>query len=134
MIVAAYVPCMCAVGWCIEQRPDTTTRDRVFDTLWIALLEVLVACATLVYCFFIMPLFFTLKSAWLQLLWLCVLHPLYFEVMRACMHWAKLSHAAALLCVFPSPNEPTLQVTTGYVVRKVLARNRDLGRTDVVSA
>ncbi|GAX77988.1 hypothetical protein CEUSTIGMA_g5430.t1 [Chlamydomonas eustigma] len=102
MIVAAYVPCMCVVGWYIEQNEETSTRDRFIDMLYVALLEALVAVATLIYCFFIMPLFFTLTNAWLQLMWLCVVHPLYFEV------------------------------TTGFLVRKVLYRNRALGRTDVV--
>jgi hypothetical protein len=80
MIVAAYVPCMCVVGWLIESNEETSTRDRFIDMLYVALLETLVAAATLIYCFFIMPLFFTLTNAWLQLMWLCVVHPLYFEV------------------------------------------------------
>lgn len=79
-----------------------TTKDRFIDMLFVAVLEILVAASTLIYCYFLMPLFFTLKSAWLQMLWLCVLHPLYFEIF------------------------------TGFIVRKVLYRNRSLGRTDVV--
>jgi hypothetical protein len=70
--------------------------------LFVAVLEILVASSTLLYCYFLMPMFFTLTSAWLQMLWLCVLHPLYFEIF------------------------------TGFIVRKVLYRNRSLGRTDVV--
>ena len=93
---------MCAVGWCIEANPDATLKDRAMDTLFIALLETIVAAATLVYCLFIMPLFFTITNAWLQMAWLCILHPLYFEIF------------------------------TGYIVRKALYRNRTLGRTDVV--
>ena len=102
LIVAAYVPCMCAVGWCIESKPDVTIKERVIDTLFIAVLEILVAASTLIYCLFIMPIFFTLTNAWLQMLWLCVLHPLYFEIL------------------------------TGFIVRKALYRNRSLGRTDIV--
>ena len=140
LIVAAYVPCMCAVGWCIEvgayhtlsynivivimfniymyqnnnipqtyvyatfaqTKADVTTKDRFIDMLFVAVLEILVAASTLIYCYFLMPMFFALTSAWLQMLWLCVLHPLYFEIF------------------------------TGFIVRKVLYRNRSLGRSDVV--
>ena len=92
----------CAVGWCIESKADATIKDRLFDTLFIALLETLVAAATLVYCLFLMPMFFTITNAWLQMVWLTVLHPLYFEIF------------------------------TGFIVRKALYRNRTLGRTDIV--
>lgn len=85
--------------------PDETTTPqmRLNDGLITAVLESIVAVATLVYCYFFMPLFFAFTNAWLQMLWLCVLHPLYFEM------------------------------TTGFVVRKVLHRNRVMGRNHVVS-
>ena len=71
---------MCAVGWCIESKHDVTTKERFIDMLFVAVLEILVASATLIYCLFLMPMFFMLHSAWLQMAWLCVLHPLYFEI------------------------------------------------------
>ena len=49
-----------------------------------------------------MPMFFTITNAWLQMLCLTVLHPLYFGIF------------------------------TGFIVRKALYRNRALGRTDIV--
>lgn len=67
IIVAAYVPCMCAVGWYVESSTEEGSwKLRLADTAFIALLEVLVAASTLVYCLFIMPLFFMITSAWLQ--------------------------------------------------------------------
>lgn len=101
MIVAAYLPCMCVVGWLIDE--TASIRSRLNDVFFTALLEIIVAAATLIYCLFLMPLFYALSSAWFQMLWLTVLHPLYFEA------------------------------TTGFIVRKILHRNRALGRTHVVS-
>ena len=101
MIVAAYLPCMCVVGWLVDE--TASVRSRLNDVFFTALLEITVAAATLIYCLFLMPMFYALASAWFQMLWLTVLHPLYFEA------------------------------TTGFIVRKILHRNRALGRTHVVS-
>ena len=64
----------------MRRHQTLTVRDRIIDTLFIAVLEILVAAATLIYCLFLMPLFFTITNAWLQMAWLCILHPLYFEI------------------------------------------------------
>lgn len=91
-IALVYVPPMCVAGW-YSSSPGATLRERATDAGFIVLLETLVAVATLVYCSLMMPLFFTM-SGWLEMAWLCLVHPLYFEV------------------------------TTGYVVRRALQRNR----------
>ncbi|KAG1655107.1 hypothetical protein FOA52_015845 [Chlamydomonas sp. UWO 241] len=80
IIVGLFVPCMAAVGWYMEDDPDATVRERLNDVFFIAVLEVLVAGSTLVYCLFLMPVFFMQTSAWFHLAWLCIFHPLYFEV------------------------------------------------------
>ena len=81
---------------------DATLQQRIKEVIFIALLEVIIAVSALVYDTFILPNFYTLKSAWLQLLWICVIHPLYFEL------------------------------TTSAIVRKALHRQVELGRLDIV--
>eukprot|EP00955_Chlamydomonas_euryale_P100475 365288-Chlamydomonas_euryale.AAC.1 len=103
MIVLVYVPCMCVAGWYYESDPDTPWKVRLNDLVFVAFLETLVAASALLYCMFLMPVFFQITSSWGQLAWLCIAHPLYFEV------------------------------TTGYIVRKALFRNIKLERTNVVS-
>ncbi|KAL6762839.1 hypothetical protein V8C86DRAFT_2511782 [Haematococcus lacustris] len=99
-IALTYVPPMCAVGWYLHDAVDTTLRDRLDDMLFTAVVETLVAASTILYCILLMPLFFLL-NAWLQLLWMALLHPIYYEL------------------------------TSGFLVRKALRRNALRGRTDI---
>eukprot|EP00955_Chlamydomonas_euryale_P066177 359469-Chlamydomonas_euryale.AAC.12 len=80
---------------------DAPWKTRLNDLMFIAILETLVAASALLYCMFLMPVFFQITSSWGQMAWLCIAHPLYFEV------------------------------TTGYIVRKALFRNIQLGRTHI---
>ncbi len=59
---------MCIVGWYLADEEGSTTRDRIHDLLLVAVLETMVASAALIYCMYMMPLFFML-SAWGQLAW-----------------------------------------------------------------
>ncbi|GFH28071.1 uncharacterized protein HaLaN_26492 [Haematococcus lacustris] len=99
-IALTYVPPMCAVGWYLHDAVDTTLRDRLDDMLFTAVVETLVAASTILYCILLMPLFFLL-NAWLQLLWMALLHPIYYEL------------------------------SSGFLVRKALRRNALRGRTDI---
>jgi hypothetical protein len=53
---------------------QATTRQRLNDVVFIGLMETLVAGSTLIYCLFLMPLFFMMESAWFHLAWLCFFH------------------------------------------------------------
>ena len=66
LILIAYVPCMCIVAWHLENNEAATVRARLMDVLYTSALETIVAAATLVYCLFMMPFFFTLTNAWYQ--------------------------------------------------------------------
>ncbi|KAJ9531467.1 hypothetical protein QJQ45_006914 [Haematococcus lacustris] len=120
-IALSYVPPMCAVGWYLHDAVDTTLRERLDDMLFTAVVETLVATSTILYCTrlldcaqapclqlghvcclaaVLMPLFFLL-NAWLQLLWMALLHPIYYEL------------------------------TSGFMVRKALRRNALRGRNDI---
>ncbi len=81
MCVRRYVPAMCAVGWFLAGE-GASNSERLHDLLLVAVLETVVAAAAILYCQLLMPLFF-MVNAWLQLAWVCLLHPIYFEVTTA---------------------------------------------------
>ncbi len=59
---------MCIVGWYLEDDESATLKERAQDLLLVAALETMVASAALIYCMYLMPLFYML-SAWGQLAW-----------------------------------------------------------------
>ncbi len=72
---------MCIVGWFLAEE-GATTRERLGDMLMVALLETVVAAAAILYCQLLMPLFF-MVGPWMQLAWVCIFHPIYFELTTA---------------------------------------------------
>ncbi len=63
-----YVPNMCMVGWFLVDAEGSTKKERFADLMMVAVLETMVASAALIYCMYMMPLFYML-SAWGQLAW-----------------------------------------------------------------
>ena len=93
---------MCAVGWFLAE-DGASTRERLHDLLLVALLETVVAAAAILYCQFLMPMYFMI-NAWMQLAWVCLLHPIYFELTTALLVRAQGSCSVCLPALsLPAP-------------------------------
>lgn len=99
-VVVLFMVPMTACGYCLVD-PTAPTRTKIIEAANVILTDGIVAVATLVYCFWLMPLFYSNPSAWFQMVWVSIVHPTYFEI------------------------------TTGYMLRRALARHVAEGRTDV---